>query len=72
MIARMVNPFDTITKATALRRARWERGLSMTELAYKAGVSIGTVRNAESGIMTARTAELLAAALNVQVGDIKP
>lgn len=56
-----------------LYRRRLAAGLTMPELAERAGVGLGTVSRAESGLnVRVPTLRAIAAALNCEISDLMP
>lgn len=55
-----------------LKALRKQRGMSQTELAYKAGVHVATIRRAEQGLATPRGGALvkIADALDCSVDEL--
>lgn len=55
-----------------LKALRKQRGMSQTELAYKAGVHVATIRRAEQGLATPRGNALIkiADALDVSIDEL--
>jgi DNA-binding SARP family transcriptional activator len=63
----------TLSPGQVLRKQRSLAGLSQLQLARKAGISVGVVRDLEQGVTTrlqARSAERLAAVLGLAPGDL--
>lgn len=60
------NRSATVIKTARVLQKQW----SQLDLAAHAGVSLGTVRNAEKGLASKRTTAALARALEIPVGDI--
>jgi len=54
-----------------IRELREARGWSQEKLAYTAGVSLGTIQNAEGGRgVRSQTLQKIADALGLQIGDL--
>ena len=60
--------------ATALKRARMQKGIMQKELAQKAGMPIRTLQNYESGIRTpdVYAAQRLSVALGISISELFP
>lgn len=55
-----------------MRAARTSQGLALEEVARRARLSLSTVRYAERGMLSPRTATRLARVLGIPVEDLQP
>jgi transcriptional regulator with XRE-family HTH domain len=71
-VSRMQLPDPDPALAATIRRLREERGLSQEEVAYSAGVTVGTYTRLERGKAnpTWLTLRRISAALDIRVSDL--